>query len=233
MPNTALILCGGLGTRLRSVSGNSPKCLMKVNGRPFLLYLLDLLKSNHFQDVVLCTGHGHDQIQKEIGSKYKGSSIKYSRENSPLGTGGAIVRASKELESDWLLIMNGDSYCSFNLKAHSLKMINKPIIFIHKVPDVSRFGAIEFDKQNKVLSFQEKNVQSSPGYINAGIYWLHRSCIDSLSKNTFISMEKEVLPSLLGELQAVQCNHGFIDIGTPNSYARADDFFDNQSINFN
>jgi NDP-sugar pyrophosphorylase family protein len=233
MTNTALILCGGLGTRLRSVSGNSPKCLMKVNGRPFLLYLLDLLKSNHFQDVVLCTGHGHDQIQKEVGTEYKGSSIKYSRETSPLGTGGAIVQASQKLESEWFLVMNGDSYCSFDLNAQSLLKIKKSLIFVHKVPDVSRFGAIEFDKQNNVLSFQEKNVQSTPGYINAGIYWLHRSCIDSLRRNTFISMEKEVLPSLLGELQAVQCNHGFIDIGTPNSYARADDFFDNQSISFN
>ena len=101
------------------------------------------------------------------------------------------------------------------------------------MPDVSRFGAIEFDKQNNALSFQEKNVQSSPGYINAGIYWLHRSCIDSLSKNTFISMEKEVLPSLLGKLQVVQCEKGFIDIGTPISYARADNFFDDQSISFN
>ena len=229
MPNTALILCGGLGTRLHSVSGNSPKCLMKVNGRPFILYLLDLLKSNHFQDVVLCTGHGHDQIQKEVGSEYKGSSIKYSRENSPLGTGGAIVQASQKLESEWFLVMNGDSYCSFDLNAQSLLKIKKSLIFVHKVPDVSRFGAIEFDKQNNVLSFQEKNVQSSPGYINAGIYWLHRSCIDSLDRNTFISMEKEVLPSLLGELQVVQCNDGFIDIGTPNSYARADDFFDARS----
>ena len=226
MPNTALILCGGLGTRLHSVSGNSPKCLMKVNGRPFILYLLDLLKSNHFQDVVLCTGHGHDQIQKEVGSEYKGSSIKYSRENSPLGTGGAIVQASQKLESEWFLVMNGDSYCSFDLNAQSLLKIKKSLIFVHKVPDVSRFGAIEFDKQNNVLSFQEKNVQSSPGYINAGIYWLHRSCIDSLDRNTFISMEKEVLPSLLGELQVVQCNDGFIDIGTPNSYSRAGNFFD-------
>lgn len=225
MPNTALILCGGLGTRLRSVSGNSPKCLMKVNGRPFLSYLLDLLKSNHFQDVVLCTGHGHDQVQKEVGSEYKGSTIKYSRENSPLGTGGAIVQASKEFESDWFLVMNGDSYCSFDLNAQSLRKYKKPLIFVHKVPDVSRFGNVEFNEQNKVLSFQEKNSQSIPGYINAGIYWLHRSCIDSLSKNTFISMEKEVLPSLLGELQVEQCDKGFIDIGTPNSYSSADNFF--------
>lgn len=229
MPNTALILCGGLGTRLRSVSGNSPKCLMKVNDRPFLLYLLDLLKSNHFQDVVLCTGHGHDQIQKEVGSEYKGSSIKYSRENSPLGTGGAIVQASQKLESEWFLVMNGDSYCSFDLNAQSLLKIKKSLIFVHKVPDVSRFGAIEFDKQNNVLSFQEKNVQSSPGYINAGIYWLHRSCVDKFPKDSFVSMEKEVLPSLLGSLEIVSCDSGFIDIGTPNSYSSADNFFDARS----
>ena len=226
MPNTALILCGGLGTRLRSVSGNYPKCLMKVNGRPFLLYLLDLLKFNRFQDVVLCTGHGHDQIQKEIGSEYKGSSIKYSREISPLGTGGAIVQVLTELDNEWFLVMNGDSYCSFDLNAQFLQKLKKSLIFVHKVPDVSRFGTVEFNEQNKVLSFQEKNVQSSPGYINAGIYWLHRSCIDSLSKNTFISMEKEVLPSLLGKLQVVQCDKGFIDIGTPKSYANAENFFD-------
>jgi D-glycero-alpha-D-manno-heptose 1-phosphate guanylyltransferase len=228
MSNTALILCGGLGTRLNSVSNGYPKCLMNVNGRPFLSYLLELLNSNNFRDIVLCTGYNHDQVQNQIGFEYKDCSIKYSRETSPLGTGGAIVQASQELESEWFLIMNGDSYCSFDLNAQSLLKIKKSLIFVHKVPDVSRFGTIKFDKQNKVLSFQEKNAKSDPGYINAGIYWLHRSSIDSLIKNTFISMEKEVLPSLLGKLQVVECDKGFIDIGTPISYASANNFFDAQ-----
>jgi D-glycero-alpha-D-manno-heptose 1-phosphate guanylyltransferase len=220
-----LILCGGQGTRLHSISKDCPKCLMEVNQRPFLLYLFDLLKSNHFREIVLCTGYGHDCIEKEIGNEYQEISIKYSRETSPLGTGGAIIQALETFDDEWFLLMNGDSYCSFDLSSENIKTKQSPLIFVHQVRDVSRFGEVQFDDDGMVFSFKEKNRSSRPGYINAGIYWLHRSCFDKFPKNSFVSMEKEILPSLLESLEIVSCHRGFIDIGTPESFAKAEDFF--------
>jgi D-glycero-alpha-D-manno-heptose 1-phosphate guanylyltransferase len=198
---------------------------MEINGKPFLFYLFDLLQSNHFRDVILCTGNGHDYIEKEIGNEYQELSIKYSRETSPLGTGGAIIQALETFDDEWFLLMNGDSYCSFDLSSEDIMTKQSPLIFVHQVRDVSRFGEVQFDDDGMVFSFEEKNRGSRSGYINAGIYWLHRSCFDKFPKNSFVSLEKEILPSLLESLQKVSCDSGFIDIGTPESFAKAEDFF--------
>ena len=221
----ALILCGGQGTRLKSIAKDYPKCLMEINDKPFLFYLFGLLQSNDFQDVILCTGNGHDCIEKMIGYEYQELSIKYSRENYPLGTGGAIIQALETFDDEWFLLMNGDSYCSFDLNSEDIVKKRSPLIFVHQVRDVSRFGEVQFNDNGLVFSFKEKNQIFRPGYINAGIYWLHRSCFDKFPKNSFISMEKEILPSLLNSLEIVSCDSGFIDIGTPESYAKAKEFF--------
>lgn len=123
---TAAVLCGGLGTRLRSVIGESlPKCLAPVAGRPFLLYVLDQLISHGVQKVVLCTGHGHTSFYDALGwSKvcwevvftYRGGlDIHASREREPLGTGGALKNALPLFNSDPVLVLNGDTYLRFNL----------------------------------------------------------------------------------------------------------------------
>ena len=96
--------------------------------------------------------------------------------------------------------------------------------------DVSRFGEVQFNDNGLVFSFKEKNQRFRPGYINAGIYWLHRSCFDKFPKNSFISMEKEILPSLLNSLEIVSCDGGFIDIGTPQSYLEASEFFTKKKL---
>ena len=164
----ALILCGGLGTRLNSVSNGMPKCMMKINGKFFLFYLLDLLISKGFKDIILCTGHGHSIIKKMVGEKYKSIRISYSKEEKALGTGGAILHALKLFDDQKFIVLNGDSFCDFDVDLYLLSNNSNNFIFIHKVNDVSRFGEVKINQaDNSVSSFIEKKTRSRSGFINA------------------------------------------------------------------
>jgi len=111
---TALILAGGLGTRLSSAFPEKPKVLAPVNGRPFLSYLLDQLVSAGFQDVILCTGYKGEMVRKTFGDSYKDLAIRYSMEPEPLGTGGALLYALPMIKKKLILAMNGDSFCKIS-----------------------------------------------------------------------------------------------------------------------
>src|SRR6185295_12494614 len=110
MDLAAVVLAGGMGTRLRSVVADRPKVLASVGGRPFLTYLLDQITGAGIRRVVLSTGHLAEQFDSAIGSSYGGIEIAYAHEEAPLGTGGAIRFASGLANADQLLVMNGDSY---------------------------------------------------------------------------------------------------------------------------
>ena len=112
-----MILAGGFGTRLRSVVSDRPKVLAEVGGRPFLEYLLDQLVAEDVKSVVLCTGYLGEQVQRRLGTHYRTLALQYSREPQPLGTGGALRLALPMLDTDPVLVMNGDSYCDTRLDA--------------------------------------------------------------------------------------------------------------------
>lgn len=114
---TAAVLCGGQGTRLRPVIGDLPKCLAPVAGKPFLEYILEHLKEQGIVKVVLCVGYGAEQVEDRFGGgEYEGLYIRYSREIEPLGSGGALRHALPLLDSDPVLVLNGDTFCKFNLE---------------------------------------------------------------------------------------------------------------------
>lgn len=221
----ALILCGGLGTRLNSVSKGMPKCMMKINGKFFLFYLLNLLISKGFKDIILCTGQGHSIIKKMVGDKYKSIRISYSKEEKALGTGGAILHALKLFDDQKFIVLNGDSFCDFDVDLDLLSNNNNNFIFIHKVRDISRYGEVKINQaDNSVSSFIEKKPSSRSGFINAGLYVFVRSVFQNLKNGIFISLEAEILPNLIGNLKFILCDNGFIDIGTPNSLLEAESF---------
>ncbi len=224
-----LILCGGLGTRLNSVSNGIPKCMMKINDRFFIYYLLDLLISKGLDDVILCTGHGHKIIKNLIGNRYNGAKISYSKENKALGTGGAILHSLSSFSDRRFFVLNGDSYCDFDLEIEQILNDSLNFIYIHKVQNISRYGEVKINKiDNSVTSFIEKRAHEESGYINAGIYVLNRSIFEPFVKNVFLSLESEILPSLVGKLKGIMCNKGFIDIGTPSSLIKSHIFFADQ-----
>ena len=151
-----LILCGGKGTRLKPVAQDSPKSIVPVGKIPFIFYLFELIIKNSIQEITLCTGVGHQQIQDKVGEEYKSLSITYSQESKPLGTGGAVIKAIQHFKDEQFLVLNGDSYSNFHIPQSTFDRGNKSLIFTHKVSNISRYGEVVFDKDFKVTSFEEK-----------------------------------------------------------------------------
>ncbi len=226
---SAAILVGGLGTRLRAVVADRQKVLAEVNSRPFLTYILDQLASFGIQNVVLCTGYHAEQVNEIIGNAYKSLRIEYSVENIPLGTAGAIRQALPLLKSDPFLVLNGDSFCEFSLASlwdlHQ-KSQAKATLLLHKAEDTSRYGQVEIDSKGQVQLFVEKKESGGCGWINAGVYLISRSLIQRIEPGKNISIEKDIFPNWIGQgLFGFQGQGRFLDIGTPESYALADQFF--------
>ena len=226
---TTVILAGGLGTRLRSVVSDNPKVLAKIYNRPFLTFLLDQLVSAKARDVVLCTGFMADSIHEILGNTYKSLKIVYSREPRPLGTGGALRLALPCFNSDPVLIMNGDSFVNVDLTAYVewfFKRDRQASLLLVKVPDTGRYGKVIVAEDGLLSAFEEKVLNSGPGWINAGIYITKKSLVASMPAGKSFSLEREFFPSLVGKGLYGFCSNGkFIDIGTPESYRQAEKFF--------
>jgi NDP-sugar pyrophosphorylase family protein len=225
---TALILAGGLGTRLSSVISDRPKVLAPVNGRPFLSFLLDQLVNAGFRDVVLCTCYKGEMIRVTFGNRYKDLTVRYSQEPEPLGTGGALRYALPMIETETVLAMNGDSYIDVDLSAYLkwyLKNEIKVALLLTKVPDTSRYGMVKVEKDKSVSAFEEKEKAKGAGWINAGVYLIKTSLLKSIPAGKPFSLEREFFPSLGNGLFGYLCESELLDIGTPKSYARAEGFF--------
>ena len=222
---TPIILAGGLGTRLRSVVSDLPKVLAPVNGRPFLSYLLDQLLGAGFRCAALCTGYRGELVEKEFGSTYNDLTLKYSREQTPLGTGGAIQNVLCLVETQIILAMNGDSFINADFAAyisrHAREGLPGALLLTH-VPDTDRYGRVELDTDGRVTQFVEKASAGGPGWINAGVYLFDKSLFEPFSGLGVFSLEREFLPGLTnGRLYGYQTESEFIDIGTPESFQRA------------
>jgi D-glycero-alpha-D-manno-heptose 1-phosphate guanylyltransferase len=227
---TAVILAGGLGKRLRESVSDRSKVMAEISDRPFMTYLLDQLAGEGIKNVVLCTGYMADSISNKVGNSYNGMKITYSKENTPLGTGGALRLAVSTLDLDHILVMNGDSYIDVDLNQFfSWHLINGCLasIVLVRVDNVGRYGKVVFnEKDGRILSFDEKCHGSGVGWINAGIYLLSNEILKYLKKNTSTSLEKNLFPSLIGKGLYGYCSKGnFIDIGTQESLVEAESFF--------
>lgn len=228
---TAAILGGGLGTRLRSVVAYRPKVIAKIGNKPFLAYLLEQLDNAGVKKVVICTGYLGEQIKATFGDNYGSLDIIYSQEPSQLGTAGALRLALPLLESDSVLVLNGDSYCDANLNdfwSWHLSKEAEASLLLTQVRDTKRYGRVEVDEEGQLLSFAEKVESSGPGWINAGVYFFKRNMLLTIPENRAVSLEKELFPKWLGRSFYGYCTPSarFLDIGTPESYSAAVDFFE-------
>jgi len=220
---TCLVLTGGLGTRLRSIAGDLPKSLVRIGTRPFLEYLVLQLHQQDFNDIVLCTGYRGDKIQEYFGDGTRWQvRIRYSKESKPLGTGGAIQRGSRLTEGEVFLAMNGDSYLEADLRPlvrfHAAGQSRATVALV-EVEDAERFGRVELGSDGRILRFEEKG-RPGPGLISAGVYVFDRRVFEEIP-NGPISLEKDVLPSLIGRgVYGMPSNGNFVDIGVPEEYRR-------------
>lgn len=226
---TAVILAGGLGTRLRSKVADRPKALAEVQGRPFLAYLLDQMIAAGIRRVVLCTGYMGEQIRTTFRNTYRSLALAYSHEPKALGTAGALRLAFPLFESDPVLAMNGDSFCQADLSEfwawHRARGAIATLL-LTKVPDTRRYGQVGVNEDGLVLGFDEKGKTHAPGWINAGVYLLSRRLLQRIPEETAVSLEREVFPAWIGrQLYAYRSKGRFLDIGTPEDYAQVEQLF--------
>ena len=226
---TAVVLVGGVGSRLRSVVSDRPKVLAPIHNRPFLAYLLDVLEDAEIAEVVLCTGYMAALVEEAFGPTYGRMRVRYSREVTLLGTGGALRAAMPEIKTDSVLVMNGDSFCEVDLHAmfaaHHARQSDATIL-LTEVPDTQRFGRVRIDDCGRLLAFEEKGAHCGPGWINAGVYLLDRRLLETIPGNRAVSLEKEVFPGWIARgLYGHPVRGRFLDIGTPQSFADAQAFF--------
>jgi len=225
----AVVLAGGLGTRLRTVLPHWPKVLAEVEGQPFLKYLLDQLAYFGIREVVLCIGYLGEQIENHFGGRYKTLRVHYSKELQPLGTAGALRSAFSFMNSDTMLVMNGDSYCEFDLRKFTDWHINHEsgatVLLTHKT-DSGRYGTVLVASDGRITDFVEKKFHSRPGWINAGVYLVSREMVASIPTGCEASLERDIFPTWLSRpFFAYKSCGRFIDIGTPESYREAEAFF--------
>jgi D-glycero-alpha-D-manno-heptose 1-phosphate guanylyltransferase len=225
----AIILAGGMGTRLRELVKDVPKPLAKVGDRPFLDILLkQLAQSSQVSKVILAIGYKAKAIEDAYKSHEFPFEIECVVEPKPLGTGGAIKNALSHTKSDPVLILNGDSYVDFNLADLMAVHVRNESPFsmvLTQVPDTSRYGRVEFDEDSFCINnFSEKKAGMGKGWINAGVSLIRKNLLENYENEVF-SFEKEVLPSLINsKIHACLAQGKFIDIGTPESYEYAQDY---------
>ena len=228
---TAVVLCGGLGTRLREVLPNKPKVLAEINGVPFIYYLLRKIEKTGCRNVILCTGHLAEQVESLLGNKYRELTIVYSKESNPMGTGGALLNAEQYIATNYALVMNGDSYveCDFcDYYCWHIKVGANISMIVKETSDTSRYGSLSLGRKDRITQFQEKvcNYERAGKFINAGVYLMDHQIFQKIPKTFPVSLEKEVFPNLLSDgLFGYRIDGHFIDIGTPQSLVEARAYF--------
>lgn len=178
----AIILCGGLGTRLKSVIKDIPKPMAPINDKPFLEFIFEYLKKQGIKEVILAVSYKYEVIKEYFKDEFLGIKIKYSIEKEPLGTGGAIKEALKIIKNE-AYVLNGDTF--FGIDLSKLKLNGSKIcLALKQMNDFDRYGTVNVDEQCLVISFEEK-VFKKQGLINGGIYLLKKDIFDKfdLEKN--------------------------------------------------
>lgn len=220
----AIVLSGGLGTRLRERVPNLPKPMAPIAGRPFLEYVLDRLISGGVRDVILSVGYRAELIQAHFGRSYRGATVRYAVDLTPLGTGGAIAHALRDEGPNPVLVLNGDTLLNIDFGAlvgwyeeapAQVAMALKPVV------DVARYGAIMLDGE-RVVGFVEKG-RSGPGLINAGVYIVRPEMFSEFGLSGKFSFETDLLQRYCDSIQprAYVTDAYFIDIGIPEDFDRA------------
>lgn len=241
----AILLCGGLGTRLRSVVSDRPKPMADIAGKPFLHYFVRMLSEKGVERFIFALGYMGEQIEAYFrdGREY-GISIAYSYEESPLGTGGAIRNALPKMQEEDVLVLNADTYFDTDYRSLFQEQSGKRAdmtIASREIEDVSRYGAIVKDTDGRILRWNEKQSGSGEtmpdsaetlarsgetapkrGEINGGIYVMKKSLIEKIPAGKQ-SLENDCIPAWLSRsvsIHALPSDGYFMDIGVPEDYRR-------------
>lgn len=212
----AVVLAGGLGTRLRAAVSDVPKPMAPVNGRPFLERLLDYWIGQGVRRAVLAVGYLHDTIRRHFGDQYRGCAIAYSVEDQPLGTGGALAQALPLVHQETFLVLNGDTYFAVPLEALSAfhRQRDADVSMSLFRSDNPRYTGISLGADGRVTAF------TGHGLANGGVLVFERSALQGLPHGA-ASLEKDVLPKLGGPVYGCVFDVPFVDIGLPEDWRAA------------
>jgi len=224
----ALILAGGLGTRLRPISCTRPKTLFPIVNKPLLQWIFERLTKSNVTEVILAVNYHTEVCIKQQNIPRHGLKIKYSRDplGKPLGTGGPIKKAERLIgPEEPFLVLNGDIFADLSyaeiLKEHAEKKALVSIA-LHKVADPSRYGVAELAENNRIKSFIEKPPKKAAltNMINAGVYVLSPEIFRYIPKGRAVSIEREVFPKIAkeGTLYGYIFDGLWMDIGKPEEY---------------
>lgn len=226
---TAVILAGGLGTRLRNTLPDVPKPMAAVAGRPFLEYQLDYWIGKGIGRFVLSVGYRHEAIIDHFGNRYKGIELLYVVERVPLGTGGGLLLAVKELcLTSPFLLLNGDTYFEADwtvLRDFSEANDADWCFSLFRTNQDSRYMGMDVSPQGKILSMKS-GVDGLGRLANGGAYWVRPQVLDEVGFGVGrkVSLEDDILPTMMAagrQLFGIEFSGTFIDIGVPDDYLRA------------
>ncbi len=221
----AIILAGGLGTRLQSAVPDLPKCMAPVNGRPFLAYIIDYYSQQGIEKFIFALGHKHTVITAWLQKEYPALKMQTVIEREPLGTGGAIQLAAEKVNGKDVLILNGDTLFKVDLKALAAfhkQAASACTLALKPMVDFDRYGVVETEDDGRIKTFKEK--QHYPhGLINGGVYILNTGRFRQQKRPEKFSFEKDYLERSFSAMPMYGCvQEGyFIDIGIPEDFERA------------
>ncbi len=220
----AIILCGGLSTRLGKTTQTLPKVLLKIGERTVLEWQLELLSSAGVNEVILASGHLHDVLYTQVGEECAGLTIRYAKEDKPLGTGGAIKNAFSFVDDFPVFVLHGDILLK-NISLSDMLTHLRPemdgLLLGISVQDLTSYGEIVSNAQGRINEFREKQQVARPGCANAAIFLFNRAIINAFPKQDVFSIERDVFP-FLSQLYVHKVEAEWIDIGVPErlEYAR-------------
>lgn len=222
----AIILAGGMGTRLKSEIQDVPKPMAEINGKPFIEYLIRYLKNNGITHVILSVGYKAEIIENHFGNSFDGIAISYSHETTPLGTGGGVLLAMQQAKTENIVLVNGDTLFDVPLKelAGFHTQNNATVsIALKKIDDTTRYGTIEIDKNGRITAFREKTGGHGGGLISGGTYIISKKKFLEFELPSRFSLEKDFLEKFYEKeyFWGLEFNGYFIDIGTPMAYRQA------------
>ena len=225
MSGEAIVLAGGLGTRLKHLLDDLPKPMAPVGDQPFLNYLLLYLKSEGIERVILSVGHRSKKIIEHFGNKFNGLDIVYSIEETPLGTGGAIKKSLELCLQDHVFVVNGDTYFDISFDIMRKSFLNKGpslLMALCNMNSADRYGTVEIDNEGRVIAFKEKAFKK-PALINGGIYLIKTDMMSGIDLPDHFSFEKDIMERYLSALKimAIPFDNYFIDIGVPEDFYKA------------
>ena len=226
----AIILCGGLATRLGDTTKAIPKVLLDIAGRTVLEWQIQLLKNANVQEVILASGHLHNVLYARVGHHYAGVRVRYAKEEKRLGTGGAIQNAMRCITTSPFFVLNGDVLLA-NFSPQQMLDNFYPdmagLLLSIRVPDIRPYGEIVADSARRITAFREKQPICRAGYINSGVYLFNQTIADAFpTQQDSFSIERNVFPNVR-DLYTLQTDADWIDIGVPERLAYARQHFQN------